>query len=157
MKFTLNFLFILSTLFLLNSCVGIKNIQAPTVDGIKDFKMGAPKDGKLPFSFTTPLKNPDRLKFHIKRADLEFVVAGVRIAEIKTTKKMKIRRQLEPELKWEATAELALLLKNPTALLGSIIKQKPVLDVSGTITVGKLFWKKTLPIQMKLPVEIPFK
>ena len=151
------FALVISALLLLNSCNGIKNIQAPTVDGIKDFKMGSPSNGKLPFSFTTPLKNPDRLKFHIKSADLEFVVAGVRIAEIKTTKKMKIRRELTPELKWEATAELALLLKNPAALLGSFIKQKPMLDVSGTITVGKLFWKKTLPIKMKLPVEIPFK
>ena len=58
---------------------------------------------------------------------------------------------------YHIAADPTLLLKNPTALLGSFIKQKPILDVSGTITVGKLFWKKTLPIQMKLPVEIPFK
>ena len=156
MKFTRNYLLVLSMLFLLNSCVGIKNIQAPTVDGIKDFKIGSPKDGKLPFSFTTPLKNPDRLKFHIKNADLQLLVAGIQIAEIKTTKKMKIRRQLEPEINWEASAELSLFLANPGALLGSFLKQKPILDINGTITVGKLFWKKTLPIKMKLPIEIPF-
>ena len=140
---------------MLSSCGNYKNVTAPTVNGISDFKIGNLNDGKLPFSFTTRLKNPDKLKFHLKRVELELLLAGVRVAEINSDKKMKIQRQLEPELHWEVTAEMAPLLKNPGVLLGSLMRGKINLEVSGTMTVGKLFWTRTIPVKLKLPVEIP--
>ena len=140
---------------MLSSCGNYKNVTAPTVNGISDFKIGNLNDGKLPFSFTTRLKNPDKLKFHVKRVELELLIAGVRVAEINSDKKMKIQRQLEPELHWEVTAEMAPLLKNPGVLLGSLMRGKINLEVSGTMTVGKLFWTRTIPVKLKLPVEIP--
>ena len=96
-----------------------------------------------------------KLKFQVKRVELELLIAGVRVAEINSDKKMKIHRQLEPELHWEVTAEMAPLLKNPGVLLGSLMRGKINLEVSGTMTVGKLFWTRTIPVKLKLPVEIP--
>jgi LEA14-like dessication related protein len=146
---------VVGVFLMLSSCGNYKNVTAPTVNGISDFKIGNLNDGKLPFSFTTRLKNPDKLKFHVKRVELELLIAGVRVAEINSDKKMKIQRQLEPELHWEVTAEMAPLLKNPGVLLGSLMRGKINLEVSGTMTVGKLFWTRTIPVKLKLPVEIP--
>jgi LEA14-like dessication related protein len=146
---------VVGVFLMLSSCGNYKNVTAPTVNGISDFKIGNLHDGKLPFSFTTRLKNPDKLKFHVKRVELELLIAGVRVAEINSDKKMKIHRQLEPELHWEVTAEMAPLLKNPGVLLGSLMRGKINLEVSGTMTVGKLFWTRTIPVKLKLPVEIP--
>ena len=71
----------------------------------------------MPFNFTTRLKNPDKLKFKVKRVDLDLMLAGTRIAQIKSGRTMKIRRQLQPEMDWNVTAELAPMLKKPGALL----------------------------------------
>jgi LEA14-like dessication related protein len=138
-----------------SACSSYEHATAPTVNGVSNFKIGKLQEGKLPVSFTTTLKNPDKLKFHVKRVDLEIIFAGVRVAEIKSDKKMKIRRTLEPELDWNITAELAPLLKKPGALLGTLFRGKINFEISGTMTVGKLFWSRTVPVKLKLPVEIP--
>ncbi len=146
---------IIASIILLTSCGSYRNVTAPTVEGISNFKVRKIHDGQLPFTFTTRLKNPDKLAFKVKRVDLELLFAGTRIAEIKSDKKMKIRRQLEPELEWEVSAELAPMLKKPSALLGTLLRGKINFEVSGSITVKKFLWTKTIPVKLKLPVEIP--
>lgn len=148
-------IYILVIVISVSSCGSYRNVTAPTVDGISNFKVGKLHEGQLPFTFTTRLKNPDKLGFKVKRVDLELLFAGTRIAEIKSDKKMKIKRQLEPELVWEVSAELAPMLKKPGALLGTLLRGKINFEVSGTITVKKFLWTKTIPVKLKLPVEIP--
>lgn len=153
-KLTLAHLF--GAILLFSACGSYKNVTAPTVDGISHFKVGKFQDGKLPFTFTTRLKNPDKLKFKVKRVDLDLMFAGTRIAQIKSGRTMKIRRQLQPELDWEVTAELAPMLKKPGALLGTLFRGKINFEVSGTMTVRKLFWTRTIPVTLQLPVKIPY-
>lgn len=123
--------------------------------GISAFKAGKLKEGKLPISFTTKLKNPDKLAFVIKHVDLELMVAGTRIAEINSSRRLKIKRKLEHEMNWEVTAELAPMLKEPGKLLKSIFSGRPNLEVVGTMTIRKCFWTRTIPVKLKLPVELP--
>jgi LEA14-like dessication related protein len=144
-----------SFIFLFSACGSYRNVTAPTVEGISAFKVGKVHDGQLPFTFTTRLKNPDKLGFKVKRVDLELMFAGTRIAEIKSNHTMRIKRQLEPELNWEVSAELAPLLKKPGALIGTLLRGKINFEVSGTITVKKFLWSKTIPVKLRLPVEIP--
>jgi LEA14-like dessication related protein len=141
----------------LSSCSSYKNVTAPTVDGISNFKVGKLNGGELPFSFTTRLKNPDKLKFKVKRVDLDLMLAGTRIAQIKSGRTMKIRRQLQPEMDWNVTAELAPMLKKPGALLGTLFTGRVNFEVSGSMTIRKWFWTRTIPVTLKLPVEIPFR
>lgn len=148
-------LFLGVMLILLNSCASYRNAEAPTVSGISAFKAGKIQEGRLPLSFNTTIKNPDRLSFKIKRVDLELIVAGTRIAEIKSNRNVRVRRKLEHEMQWEVTAELAPMLKQPGKLLKSIFTGRPQLEVSGTMTVRKLFWTRTVPIKLKIPVELP--
>jgi hypothetical protein len=148
-------LFALSCVFLICSCSSYDHVIAPTVNGISGFKIGKLAEGKLPLSFNTTLKNPDKLKFHVKRVNLELIFAGVRVAELRSERKMKIRRQIESEIHWEVVAELAPLLKKPGALLGTLFRGKIDFEVSGTMTIGKFLWSKTVPVKLKLPVEIP--
>lgn len=138
-----------------SSCGSYRNVTAPTVDKISAFKLGKLENGKLPFSFTTRLKNPDKLSFKVKRVDLDLLFAGTRVAQIKSSRTMKIKGSLEPEMEWEVTAELAPMLKKPGALLGTLFTGKVSFEVSGTMTVRKWFWTKTIPVKLKLPVEIP--
>jgi LEA14-like dessication related protein len=142
-------------LVVLCSCSTYRNVEAPTVSGISAFKAGKLQEGRLPLSFNTTIKNPDRLSFKIKRVDLELLVAGTRIAEIKSNRKVRIRRQLEHEMHWEVTAELAPMLKQPGKLLKSIFTGRPQLEISGTMTVRKLFWTRTVPVKLRIPVELP--
>ena len=70
---------------------------------------------------------------------------------------MKIRRQLQPEMDWNVTAELAPMLKKPGALLGTLFTGRVNFEVSGSMTIRKWFWTRTIPVTLKLPVEIPFR
>jgi LEA14-like dessication related protein len=146
---------ILMIVFTMGSCASYRNVEAPKVSGISAFKAGKLQEGKLPLSFKTTLKNPDKLSFKIKRVDLELLVAGTRIAEIKSNRNVRVRRKIEHEMQWEVTAELAPMLKQPGKLLKSLFTGRPQLELSGTMTVRKLFWTRTIPVKLKLPVELP--
>ncbi|MBX7201667.1 MAG: LEA type 2 family protein [Bacteroidia bacterium] len=151
-------LFVLTMLFLgttLPACKGLRSAQAPTVDRISDFKVEGLREGQLHFKFKTRLNNPDRLRFKIRKVELDLMFNGVRIAQINTHKRMTIRRELNPEAEWNVSAALKPLISNPGKLIGSLAMGKVDFDLSGRITISKWGIRKTLPVKLQLPVTIP--
>lgn len=143
-------------IFVFSSCAGFRNAQPPVVKGISDFKPHI-REGGLDMEFTTKLHNPDKLKFRLSDAELDVLVAGVRIARIENTKRIKIKGTEYPNVNWAVRGELAPLLSKPGALLGSVLRGRPTFEVSGYITIRKMLMKRRIPVKLSIPVEIPVK
>jgi hypothetical protein len=52
-------------------------------------------------------------------------------------------------------ANLEDLMKNPKSILGALFKGKINFETSGTITISKCLYRKTLPVSLKTPIQIP--
>jgi LEA14-like dessication related protein len=140
---------------LLVSCGSYKNITVPTIESISGFKAGNIKDGKVNLSFTTHLNNPGLLKFRIRKTRLNLIIGNVKIGEVENKRSIKVRRSLKPEIQWEVTADLNNVLKNPGILLQSLMKGKLDLQIQGDITVSKFLFRKTIPVNLKTPFQMP--
>lgn len=139
---------------LLPSCASLENVQIPTVEKISRFQFGELRDGKLAFSFYTDLRNPDKLKFRIKKVDLDILLNNHKIAEIHSNRTIRIRRLLNPEIKWELTGDLRELIR-PGNILGVLLGKKPDIVVKGELVVARFPIRKTIPVNLKVPVELP--
>lgn len=137
------------------SCQSYRHARPPEVKHINNFKYGSIQNGKMQFSFTTELYNPDRLRFRVRSAELDLMVNGVRLARVNTRKNVRIKGQVSPEVQWDIEAGLKPALSNPGILVGSLLRGRVNVEVSGTITVSKLFYKRTIPVTLKTPVQIP--
>lgn len=147
--------FILFFLIGLTSCKSFENVSIPTVEKISKFRPGEWKDGKLTFSFTTQINNPDKLKFKIRKVDLDVLLNGNKIAEIHTDRVIRIRKLLKPEVDWELTGDLKALIK-PGMILSLLSGGKPEFSVKGTMQVSKFLVRKTIPVDLKTLVKLPF-
>jgi hypothetical protein len=63
-------------------------------------------------------------------------------------------RLQHPEVKWDLTGDLKSLLK-PGMVLGILSGKKPQLSVQGNVVVSKWFIRKSIPVNLKLPIQLP--
>jgi len=155
MKVHLKLLLFISILFAISSCKNYDNVRPPTVEKITGFTPGSLKDGNLNFSFTTIINNPDLLKFKIKKVDLELLFNGTRIAEVKSKRSIRVKGELNPEIKWDVVGNIKPMLSKPGALFSSLISGKVNFQTKGTITISKCLYSKTIPVDLKIPIQIP--
>jgi len=149
------FLIAFLTAFCFTGCSTYKHGQLPTVAKITNFKPGAIKDGNFTFSFDTQIHNPGLLKFKIKRVEVNILFNGVKIGELKTSRNIRIKKEIRPEVTWQVTGNISNIVKNPGAVLAAIFKGKINFETQGTITISRCFFSKTLPVNLKTPVQIP--
>ena len=138
-----------------SSCKNYENVRQPTIEKITGFTPGAIKDGNLSFSFTTIINNPDLLKFKIKHVDLELLFNGTRIAEVKSKRTIRVKGEIKPEIKWDVVGNIKPMLSKPGALFSSLLSGKVNFQTKGTITISKCLFSKTIPVDLKIPIQIP--
>jgi LEA14-like dessication related protein len=146
---------IFNIVLVFTSCAGFENVAIPSIERISKFQPGNFKDGKLDFSFTTEINNPDRLKFKIRSVNLDVMVNDIKVGEVNSRRTIKILRLQHPEVKWDLTGDLKALAK-PGMLLSVLSGKKPNLKVTGSVVVSKWFFRKSIPVNLSLPVQLPF-
>jgi LEA14-like dessication related protein len=137
------------------SCAGFENVAIPSIERISKFEPGNFKDGKLDFSFTTEINNPDRLKFKIRSVSLDVLVNDIKVGEINSKRAIRILRLQHPEVRWDLTGDLKALVK-PSMVISVLSGKKPDLKVKGSVVVSKCFFRKSIPVNLSLPVQLPF-
>lgn len=150
-----SWIFLILSIGFSSSCKSYRNATPPEIENISGIKFGKLENGRLDLSFITHLKNPDLLKFRIKRARLDIMIADTKIAEIDSKRVIKIKRQLNPQVEWNVTADLKDILRKPASLFGGLLKGKIELRIVGEITVAKLFVSRRIPVDFKKPVQLP--
>jgi LEA14-like dessication related protein len=118
--------------------------------------VGKMHEGSVDLTIFAKLYNPDKVKFKIKKVDLDVTINGHVVARITSPKTIRIPKETDPEIQWTVNANLLKLIK-PGMLLSVFTQQKMKLGVSGNIRVKKSFYSKTIPVKLDRPFEIPYK
>jgi len=139
-----------------SSCWILKNPREPQVDKITNIKVGKMHDAKIDLTIFTKLYNPDKVKFRIKKVDLDITVNGHMIAKITNPSIIRIPKETNPIIEWTVEANLLKLIK-PGMLLSVFAQQKMKLEIVGHIKVKKFPFSKTIPVKLDSPFEIPYK
>jgi LEA14-like dessication related protein len=142
--------------FSFTSCGILRQPREPQIEKITNVKVGKIHDGKLDLKVTTRLYNPDRIKFRIRKVDLDILINGYPVGKITNPSVIRIPKETNPDIEWDIEANLMKLIK-PGMLLSVITQQKMKLELSGYIRVKKSLFAKNIPVRVDSPFEIPYK
>lgn len=144
----------LALLLLMNSCASFRDVQMPQIEKISNVRTGELKEGKLAITFTTEIRNPDKLKFRIRRVDLDILLNGNKVGEIRSNRVIRIRSLLQPQVEWTLIADLKSFIK-PGTLLSLALSGRPQLGVQGSVRVSKFLLRKTIPVNLSTGLTLP--
>ncbi|MFN4122293.1 MAG: LEA type 2 family protein [Flavobacteriales bacterium] len=150
--FLFSIVFIVST----TSCGIFSQPREPQIEKITNVKVGKINDGKLDLKVSTKLYNPDRIKFRIRKVDLDILINGYPVGKITNPSVIRIPKETNADIDWDIEANLMKLLK-PGMLLSVITQQKMKLELSGYIRVKKSLFAKNIPVRVDSPFEIPYR
>lgn len=139
-----------------SSCGIFRHPREPQIEKITNVKVGKINDGKLDLKVSTRLYNPDRIKFRIRKVDLDILINGYPVGKITNPSVIRIPKETNADIDWDIEANLMKLLK-PGMLLSVITQQKMKLELSGHIRVKKSLFAKNIPVRVDSPFEIPYR
>lgn len=147
-------LILCSIAFGLGSCASFMDVQMPEIERISNVRTGELREGRLAISFTTEIRNPDKLKFRIRRVQLDVMLNGNKVGEIRSNRVIRIRNLLQAQVEWTLMADLKALIK-PGMLLNLALSGRPQLGVEGHVRVSKFIFRKTIPVKLNTPISLP--
>ncbi len=139
MKFKI--LAIVASLFFI-SCKEFKEIQVTNVEGFNLTKMSLEN---LEAQVQVKIKNPNGKSFNIYPSEFDVVFGGMRLGKAKLNKKVRIHANSEEVYSFKLNSKLSEI--NPLDALNLLnMGGQANIVVKGDLKVGKLYFKKKLPV-----------
>jgi LEA14-like dessication related protein len=139
------FLLLFLPLFLL-SCANIKEVQCT---GVKGFKINKVSTEGINADILLTIKNPNSFRFFIYPSEFNVKYGGVKLGKAKLENKVRIDGNAEQTYPFSLIGDFkGLTLGDVMKALESFTRQG-FLEIDGDIKVGKLFVKKTFPVNVK--------
>lgn len=131
---------------LFSSCGDFKEI---TFMGIENVKINKVSQKGIDIDVTAKIKNPNNTAFMIYRSDLDASVSGMNLGKASITKNVKIKANSEQGYTFNIKSDFSKLNANELPNLFSIAMSKSIkVGLKGNLNVGKLFVKKSYPVDM---------
>jgi LEA14-like dessication related protein len=138
-------LFILPV-FLFSSCGDFKEV---TFMGIENVKINKVSQQGIDIDVTAKIKNPNNMAFMIYRSDLDASFSGMNVGKASITKNVKIKANSEQGYTFNIKSDFSKLSASELPNLFSIAMSKNIkVGLKGNLNVGKLFIKKSYPVDM---------
>lgn len=152
MKISLRLLLPLCAIIvLMSSC----SIQPVTITSVKDVKMNKVDVKGIDMNLGLQVKNPNGIGFKVYKSSLNVKMNGMDMGTVGVDKKFKVRAHSEDVHPVHVSADFANLMSNLGGILSLGVKNNTNMEVTGSIKVGFLFWRKTFPVnvnQSKVPM-----
>ncbi len=139
------FLLIASFIFL-TSCKDIKEVECT---GIKDFKVHKVNTEEINSEIFVTIKNPNPFGFTIYKSEFDVLFSSIKLGQAKLDKKVKIGANKEETYPFLLKADLKGVSLSDVLKILESFSHKGVLEVKGDLKVGKLFVKKSFPVNVK--------
>ena len=139
------------SLFLLSACASIQQPEVVSFNGISDFKMSS---GKILFTVSADVKNPNGHKFKLFPSQLDFMIDGKKIGQLSNPDKHILKRKKTSSVSVPLVAETekgALLRLTTLALKDSV-----EIQFFGDITAGFSIFKKKVPFEESFKTSTRF-
>lgn len=131
---------------LFTHCRTMKDVQCTGVEGFKINKIGMEGiDGDL----ILKLKNPNNFGFFIYKSEFDVTYSGIHLGKARLDKNVRIRRNAEENYSFHLIKDFkdVNLLDVMKLLNGATFKN--TIEVKGDLKVGKFYFKKRVPVDVK--------
>ncbi len=141
-----NLILLFAAVISLASCVDLKEVKCT---GINGFKVNKVNTGGIDAQLSLRVNNPNTFGFKLLPSEFSVAYGGIKLGKAKLVKKVKIRASSEADYTFSLNGDFKnLALADVLKLLESFSK-KSVLEVNGELRVGKLFTKKSFPVNIR--------
>ena len=148
-----NFLYLLIIFFITLSSCG--DFQDVTFSGIENVKITKMTQQGAEAEITAKIKNPNKTAFTIYKSDLDVTLSGINAGKAKLSKNVRIRPRSEETYTFHVKSDFSSLSMNDLPkLMGLAMSKNIKVGLKGNLKVGKLFVKKSYPVDMQQSVPM---
>lgn len=147
-------IFILSTFFILffSSC---NDFQDVTFSGIENVQITSLTQQGVEAVIVAKIKNPNNAAFTIYKSDLDVMLSGMNAGKAHLDNNVKIKGNSEQSYAFKIKSDFSNLSATDLPKLLSIAMSKNVkVGLKGNLKVGKLFVKRSYPVDMSQRVPL---
>ena len=142
----------LLTIIIFSSCGDFKDVSFSGIENVKVNKMSKER---IDIDIIAKIKNPNKMAFTIYKSDMDAVVSGVNIGKAHLTKKVKIKANTEQAYTFNVKSNFSKINMGELPNLMALLTKKSLkIGLKGDLKVGKLFVKKTHPVDMTKDVPL---
>ncbi len=126
-----------------------------TVSKVEDFKIISLGAEGIEAEISLRIKNPNKYGFSVYSSDLNVQLNGTDIGKAVILNKVKIKKKSEDIHKVIVKSTFSQALTGGLSVLTSTLGRKSAtIAVKGEIKAGKVFYKKTFPVDVKEKVRL---
>jgi len=138
-------------LFLLTSCVNIKEVQCT---GIAGFKLNKINTEGINADVKVKIKNPNSFSFKVYKSEVDIVYGGINIGKARLLKTIKVKAGSENEYSCRLDGDFKHLKLDDIIKLLESITRKGTMEVRGKVKVGRFFVRKEIQVNIKDKVQV---
>jgi len=148
------FLFIAICTITLSSCGDFKEITFSGIENVKIIKMS--QQG-IQAEISAKIKNPNKMAFHIYPTDLDATLNGMNAGKAELTNNIRIKPNSEDVYVFKIESNFSNLTLTDLPKLMSILNSKSArIGLKGNLKVGKLFFRRSYPVDFSKNVPMNF-
>ncbi len=147
-------IFLLSSFFvlLLSSCGDFQDV---TFSGIENVQITSLTQQGVEAEITAKIKNPNSVAFTIYKSDVDVMISGMNAGKAHLANNVKIKAHSEQSYTFKVKSDFSNLSATDLPKLLSIAMSKNVkVGLKGNLKVGKLFVKRSYPVDISERVPL---
>lgn len=133
------------------SCV---SIQPVTIGGVESPNLKKLSREGIEFDFGMRIRNPNKVGVTVYPSSFEASVNDISVGKIRLSKKVKIKAGSDNVSDFNIKSDFSKLgLGDITKVLPIVASKNATIYLKGDVKVGKWFYKKRFPIEMKKTIS----
>ena len=134
------------------SCAEIKPV---TIGGVENVKVKKLSTEGVDFTFTVNVKNPNNVGVTVFPTSFDATVNGIDVGRIKLAKRVRIKKNSEGSPEFHIVSDFTKVSMADIAKIVSMVASKSGnISLKGDVKVGKWYYKKKFPIDLKKSVNL---
>lgn len=143
--------YLIRVCFLIVACCffSCKDFQDVQCTGVKGFKINQVSTSGIDADIMLGIKNPNNFGFSIYKSEFNIVYSGINLGKAHLSKRVHINANTEEVYSFNLKSDLKNVnLMDIMSLLNGGAR-KGMIEVTGNLNVGKLYVKKSYPVNVK--------
>jgi LEA14-like dessication related protein len=146
---------LLFCIVLLSSCGDFQDV---TFSGIESVKLVKMSQQGAEAEITAKIKNPNKTAFTIYKSDMDVTLSGINAGKAHLSDNIRIKANSEQTYTFKIKSDFSSLSMNDLPKLMSLAMSKNVrVGLKGNLKVGKLFIKRSYPVDISESVPMQLK
>ncbi len=132
-----------------------KKIQSVTISGVSNVKLISLTKEGIEFNFDMNINNPNSVGVTVFPSTFHASLGDIEAGDVKLTKRTKIKARGEHTSTFHIKSDFSKLeLNDIMKVLPMVVSKSATLSLKGDVKIGKWFYKKNFPVELKKTVSL---